>query len=114
MILHGYWRSSAAYRVRIALALKGIAYEQATHDLRTGAQGAAAYRSLNPQALVPAIEADGDVLTQSPAILEWLEERYPSPALLPAGAGDRAIVRAMATTIATCSRPIRSSRPCRR
>lgn len=110
MILHGYWRSSAAYRVRIALALKGVAYEQATHDLRTGAQGAADYRSLNPQALVPAIEADGDVLTQSPAILEWLEERYPSPALMPAGAGDRAIVRAMAATIACDIHPLNNLR----
>ncbi len=110
MILHGYWRSSAAYRVRIALALKGVAYEQATHDLRTGAQGTADYRSLNPQALVPAIEADGDVLTQSPAILEWLDERYPSPALLPAGAGDRAIVRAMAATIACDIHPLNNLR----
>ena len=110
MILHGYWRSSAAYRVRIALALKGVAYEQATHDLRTGAQGSADYRSLNPQALVPAFEADGDVLTQSPAILEWLEERYPSPALLPDGAGNRAIVRTMAATIACDIHPLNNLR----
>ncbi len=110
MILHGYWRSSAAYRVRIALALKGVAYAQATHDLRTGAQGAADYRSLNPQALVPAIEADGEVLTQSPAILEWLEERHPSPPLLPARATDRAIVRAMAATIACDIHPLNNLR----
>ncbi|WP_380785118.1 maleylacetoacetate isomerase [Sphingomonas sp. R86521] len=110
MILHGYWRSTAAYRVRIALALKGVAYEHATHDLRTGAQGAADYRAINPQALVPAIEADGDVLTQSLAILEWLEERYASPALLPVGLTDRAIVRAMAATIACDIHPINNLR----
>ena len=110
MILHGYWRSTAAYRVRIALALKGVAYEQATHDLRTGAHRDADYRMLNPQGLVPALETDGDVLTQSPAILEWLEERYPAPALLPAGAADRAIVRAIAATIACDIHPINNLR----
>jgi maleylpyruvate isomerase len=110
MILHGYWRSTAAYRVRIALGLKGVAYDQVTHDLRVGAQAEAAYRAINPQALVPAIEADGDVLTQSPAILEWLEERHPSPALLPIGATDRAIVRAMAATIACDIHPINNLR----
>lgn len=110
MILHGYWRSTAAYRVRIALASKGVAYEQVTHDLRTGAQGSTDYRAINPQALVPAIETDGDVLTQSPAIIEWLEERYPSPALLPAGLTDRAIVRAMAATIACDIHPINNLR----
>ncbi len=110
MILHDYWRSGAAYRVRIALALKGVAYDQVTHDLRTGAQGATDYRALNPQRLVPAIEADGDVLTQSPAILEWLDERYPSPALLPAGLADRAIVRAMAATVACDIHPLNNLR----
>ncbi len=110
MILHGYWRSGAAYRVRIALALKGIAYEQVTHDLRTGAQASDAYRALNPQGLVPALEADGDVLTQSPAILEWLEERNPSPALLPEAATDRAIVRAMAATVACDIHPLNNLR----
>ena len=110
MILHGYWRSGAAYRVRIALALKGIAYEQVTHDLRTGAQASDAYRALNPQGLVPALEADGDVLTQSPAILEWLEERYPAPALLPEATTDRAIVRAMAATVACDIQPLNNLR----
>lgn len=110
MILHGYWRSGAAYRVRIALALKGIAYEQVTHDLRTGAQASDAYRALNPQGLVPALEADGDVLTQSPAILEWLEERYPLPALLPEPTTDRAVVRAMAATIACDIHPLNNLR----
>ncbi len=110
MILHGYWRSGAAYRVRIALALKGVAYDQVTHDLRTGAQASDAYRALNPQGLVPALEADGDVLTQSPAILEWLEERYPAPALLPEATTDRAIVRAMAATIACDIHPLNNLR----
>lgn len=110
MILHGYWRSTTAYRVRIAMALKGVAYDPATHDLRTGAQGAADYRAINSQGLVPAIEADGDVLTQSPAILEWLEERHPSPALLPVRLADRAIVRAMAATIACDIHPINNLR----
>ncbi len=110
MILHGYWRSGAAYRVRIALALKGVAYDQVTHDLRTGAQASDAYRALNPQALVPALETDGDVLTQSPAILEWLEERYPAPALLPAAPTDRAVVRAMVATVACDIHPLNNLR----
>ena len=99
MILHGYWRSGAAYRVRIALALKGIAYEQVNHDLRTGAQATANYTALNPQQMVPALEIDGGVLTQSFAIVEYLEETHPDPALLPADATGRAIVRAMMATI---------------
>lgn len=102
MILHGYWRSSAAYRVRIALGLKGVDYRQVTHDLRTGAQGAGSYRAINPQALVPAIETDGgEVLTQSPAMLEWIEETWREPALLPVTPVDRATVRAMAALV-TC------------
>lgn len=110
MILHGYWRSGASYRVRIALALKGVAYEQVTHDLRIGAQRQDAYRTLNPQALVPALEVHGIVLTQSPAILEWLEERYPEPPLLPSSAVDRAIVRAMAATVACDIHPLNNLR----
>ena len=105
--LHDYWRSGAAYRVRIALALKGVAFDRVAHDLRTGAQRAGAYRSLNPQGLVPALETDGgDVLTQSPAILEWLEETYPHPPLLPAAPGARAVVRSMAATIACDIHPL--------
>ena len=94
MILHGYWRSSAAYRARIALNLKGLSYEQRGHDLRTGGQKDPAYLALNPQGMVPALEVDGVVLTQSPAILEWLEEAHPQPPLLPRGLADRAHVRA--------------------
>lgn len=106
MILHGYWRSGTSYRVRLALALKGIGYDQLTLDLRTGAQRGADYLALNPQGLVPALEVEGTVLTQSPAILEWLEERYPDPPLLPQWAEDRAVVRAMAATIACDVHPL--------
>ena len=110
MKLHGYWRSSAAYRVRIALALKGVAYEQVTHDLRTGEQGADAYRALNPQGLVPALETGDGVIVQSPAILEWIEERFPHPALLPASADERATVRAMMAIVACDIHPLNNLR----
>ncbi len=110
LTLHGYWRSSAAYRVRIALNLKGLDYAQVTHDLRHGEQSAAAYTALNPQGLVPALEADGVVLTQSPAILEWLEETHPDPALLPADAADRAAVRALTAVIACDIHPLNNLR----
>lgn len=105
-VLHGYWRSGAAYRVRIALGLKGIAFRQVTHDLRTGAQKDPAYRRLAPQGLVPAIEADGMTLTQSPAILEWIEERWPAPPLLPEDREGRAAVRAMAAVIGCDVHPL--------
>lgn len=110
MILHGYWRSGAAYRVRIALALKGLGYESQGHDLRTGAQKAADYLALNPQGMVPALQVDGAVLTQSPAILEWLEEAYPTPALLPSDSLGRAKVRAMAALIACDIHPLNNLR----
>jgi maleylpyruvate isomerase len=110
MILHGYWRSGAAYRVRIALALKGIAYETQGHDLRTGAQKAADYVALNPQGMVPALQIDGAVLTQSPAILEWLEETHPQPPLLPVDPLDRARVRAMAALIVCDIHPLNNLR----
>ena len=109
-VLHGYWRSGAAYRVRIALGLKGIAYRQVTHDLRTGAQKDPAYRRLAPQGLVPAIEADGMTLTQSPAILEWIEERWPAPPLLPEDREGRAAVRAMAAAIGCDVHPLNNLR----
>ena len=111
MILHGYWRSGTSYRTRIALNLKGVAYEQAALDLRTGAQKSQAYLSLNPQGLVPALETDdGLVLTQSPAILEWLEEAFPEPRLLPSDAGGRAQVRAMAALIGCDIHPLNNMR----
>lgn len=110
MILHGYWRSGTSYRTRIALNLKGLTYEQAPIDLRTGAQKSDAFLALNPQGLVPALEADGLVLTQSPAILEWLEETYPTPALLPSDATGRAVVRAMAAVIGCDIHPLNNLR----
>lgn len=110
MILHGYWRSGAAYRTRIALALKGLDYDQQGVDLRTGTQRSEAFMALNPQGMVPALEVDGAVLTQSPAILEWLEETCPAPALLPAGAVDRAHVRAMAALIGCDIHPLNNLR----
>lgn len=108
--LHSYWRSGAAYRVRIGLALKGIAYEQVNHDLRTGAQGADDYVRLNPQRLVPALECGDLVLTQSVAILEWLEERFPQAPLLPGDPDGRAIVRSMAAIIASDTHPLHNLR----
>lgn len=110
MILHGYWRSGAAYRTRIALALKGLVYEQQGVDLRTGAQRSEAFVALNPQGMVPALEVQGAVLTQSPAILEWLEETHPAPALLPPGPVDRAHVRAMAALIGCDIHPLNNLR----
>ncbi len=110
MILHGYWRSGAAYRVRIALALKDIPYEQVNHDLRTGGQAAPEYAALNPQRLVPALEVEGLVLTQSVAILEWLDERFPEPALMPVDPAGRAMVRAMIATLATDVHPLHNMR----
>lgn len=106
LVLHGYWRSSAAYRVRIALNLKGIAYTQVSHDLRHGEQRAADYLAIAPHGLVPALEAEGHVLIESPAIIEWIETRWPSPALLPADPADAATVRAMAAIIACDIHPL--------
>ena len=110
MILHGYWRSGAAWRTRIGLNLKGLTYDQQGIDLRTGAQAAEAFVALNPQGLVPALEVDGVVLTQSPAILEWLEEAYPVPPLLPVDPLDRARVRAMAALIGCDIHPLNNLR----
>ncbi|HST91800.1 MAG TPA: maleylacetoacetate isomerase [Brevundimonas sp.] len=110
MILHGYWRSGAAYRTRIALELKGLSYEQAGVDLRTGAQRSDAFMALNPQGMVPALEVDGAVLTQSPAILEWLDEAHPTPPLLPSDPAGRAQVRAMAALIGCDIHPLNNLR----
>jgi len=110
LILHGYWRSSAAYRVRIALNLKNLDYEQVGHDLRLGEQQNPAYKAIAPAGLVPAIEHDGQAFVQSLAIIEWLEERWPSPPLLPTAIDQRAIVRAMAATIAADIHPLNNLR----
>ncbi len=106
MKLYSYFRSSAAYRVRIALALKGLSYEYAAVHLRNGEQGAEAYRALNPAELVPAFVDDRGAFTQSLAIIEYLEERYPEPALLPGTPEARARVRAIALAIACDIHPI--------
>lgn len=108
MKLHGYFRSSAAFRVRIALNLKGLAYENIFHHLVKGEQKATDYLSLNPQGLVPALEVEGDVLTQSLAICEYLDERYPDPPILPADPLARAKVRAFAQVIACDIHPVQN------
>lgn len=111
LTLYNYWRSGPSYRVRIALALKGVAYRYVPVDLRTGVQGEAANRARNPQAFVPTLELkDGTLLTQSPAILEWLEETHPTPALLPTEPLARARVRAMAALIACDIHPLHNLR----
>ena len=111
MKLHGYFRSAAAYRVRIALNLKGIAVEHVSHHLRKGRQRDPAYLALNPQGLVPALEiGDGRVLTQSLAIIEWLDETRPDPPLLPPDPIDRARVRAVALALAADTHPVQNLR----
>jgi len=111
MKLYDYFRSSAAYRVRIALNLKGVASERASVHLRRGAQRAEDYLAMNPQGLVPALVTDsGDVLTQSLAIIEWLEESYPQPPLLPRDAPGRARVRALSLAIACDIHPLNNLR----
>jgi maleylacetoacetate isomerase len=110
MIVHGYFLSSAAYRLRIALNLKGLAHEIRSVHLRRGDQKAAGYRAVNPQGLVPALEADGLVLTQSLAIVEWLDESFPEPPLLPADRDVRARARAFAQVIACDIHPLQNLR----
>lgn len=110
IILHGYWRSTASYRVRIALNLKGLRYQQRTYNLRAGEQRAADYRSLSPQGLVPALETSEGILIQSPAILEWLEETFPAPPLLPSDPAERAVVRAMASIVGCDVHPLNNLR----
>jgi len=106
--LHGYFRSGASYRVRIALNLKGVAYADAFHHLRKGEQNAPEYRAINPQGLLPALEVGGAVLTQSLAICEYLDEVHPEPALLPAEPIARAKVRAFAQVIACDTHPVQN------
>jgi len=104
--LYGYFRSSAAYRVRIALALKGLAYEYLAVHLRKGEQDAAEYRELNPNALVPTLVDDRGTFTQSLAIIEYLDERHPEPPLLPHTPEARSRVRAIALAIACDIHPL--------
>jgi len=110
MILYSYFRSSAAYRARIALNLKGLAYEQRAVHLLKGEQRGDAYLRLNPQGLVPMLEVGSFRLTQSLAIMEYLEEKHPQPPLLPASLEDRAWVRALALEIACDIHPLNNTR----
>ena len=110
MRLYDYWRSSAAYRVRIALNFKGLTYEQVAVDLRAGTQRTPEFLEINPQGLVPVLEDGGVRLTQSLPILNYLEERYPEPALLPRDAPGRARARAIAVAIACEIHPLNNLR----
>lgn len=110
MRFHGFFRSSSAYRCRIAFNLKGLSYDFVATPLRSGAHKTEAFRALNPQALVPALEVEGDVLTQSLAIIEWLDETHPEPPLLPADPLDRAHARAFAQAIACEIHPLQNLR----
>lgn len=111
MKLFGYWRSSATYRVRIALELKGLEFAYEPVNLLKGEQRSPAFLDRNPQGLVPALETEeGHVLTQSTAIIEYLEERYPETPLLPADAERRAKARAIAAVIACEAQPFMNLR----
>jgi maleylacetoacetate isomerase len=110
--LYTYFRSSAAFRVRIALNLKGLAYESIpTHLLRGGGeQHRPEYRAINPQGLVPALDDDGTLITQSLAIIEYLDEVHRSPPLLPGSPRDRAAIRSLAQVIACDIHPVNNLR----
>jgi len=111
LILHSYWRATAPYRVRIGLQLKGLDYGYVGVNLLEGNQHQATYRAVNPQRLTPALDiGDGEILTQSLAILEWLDETHPEPALLPKDALGRARVRAMADIVACDIHPLNNMR----
>jgi len=110
MILHGYWRSSASFRVRIALNWKGIQADAHGVDLRIGAHHAPDYLALNPQGLVPSLEDGPLLLSQSLAIIEYLEEIQPNPSLLPARPADRARVRAAALAVTCDIHPLNNPR----
>ena len=103
MKLYGFFRSGTSHRLRIALNHKGLTYEQTAIDLRKEEHLGAAYRSINPQQMVPALEAEHEVMVQSPAIIEWLEERYPHPR-------ERATVRAMAAVVGCDIHPVNNRR----
>ncbi len=109
-ILHDYFRSSASYRVRIALNLKGVDYEQRPVNLAEGAQQDAAYRGLNPQGFVPKLEIDGQRITQSLAICDYLDAKYDAAPFVPSDPADRAHVLALALTVACDIHPLNNLR----
>ena len=110
MKLYSYFRSSAAYRVRIAMNLKGIDYDMVPVNLLTGEQKSDDYRLLNVEGLVPVLETDHGLLTQSLAILEWLEEQYPDPSILPQDSWQRAQVRSLAYAVSCDIHPVNNLR----
>ena len=111
MKLYTFFRSGTSHRLRIALNLKGVSVEHLPVDLRKDVQLEAAFKAINPQGMVPALTLDdGQTLIQSPAIIEWLEERYPNPALLPASPEARAHVRALAAIVGCDVHPINNRR----
>jgi maleylpyruvate isomerase len=110
MKLYNFFRSGTSHRLRIALNLKGLSPEYIAVDLRTEEHLKEAFKSLNPQGLVPALVHDDKVLIQSPAIIEWLEEHYPTPALLPQDAEQRAHVRALAAVVGCDIHPLNNRR----
>jgi maleylpyruvate isomerase len=110
MKLYNFFRSGTSHRLRIALNLKGIATDYVAVDLRVEEHLKDAFKSVNPQQLVPALDTGENVLIQSPAIIEWLEETHPTPALLPAGASERARVRALAAIVGCDIHPINNRR----
>lgn len=109
-VLHDYFRSSASYRVRIALNLKGVEYEQHSVSLVAGDQKSAEYRALNPQGFVPMLEIDGHRLTQSLSIIVYLDQRFPDPPLVPRDPADGAHVRSLALTVACDIHPLNNLR----
>lgn len=114
MLLHDYFRSSAAFRVRIALNLKGLAYERRDVMLLENQQRSPEHLALNPQGFVPALEVEGKVLTQSLAIIDWLDARYPEPRLIPADPDQRAAALARALVIAADTHPLNNLRVMRK
>jgi maleylpyruvate isomerase len=110
MKLYGFFRSSTSHRLRIALNLKGLSCDTVPVDLRTEQHLTEAFKVINPQGLVPALVSDGEVFIQSPAIIEWLEETHPQPALLPRDAAHRSHVRALAALVGCDIHPVNNRR----
>lgn len=110
MKLYTYYRSTAAFRVRIALNIKGLAYETVSKRLRSAEHRRAEFLAVNPQGLIPALDDGGTIVSQSIAIIEYLEEKYPQPSLLPSAPADRARVRSMALAVACDMHPLNNLR----